>query len=90
MRKRHLLEIMLIFAAGCESSPPKSDDIVPIDQVPVNVMDIARKQLPGYTFDTIYKTKIDGGVVPDCGTTQISSSYPNGRCRWLRRGSPCD
>jgi hypothetical protein len=60
MRKRHFLGMMLIFAIGCESSPPKSDDIVPIYQVPANVMDVARKQLPGYTLDTVYKLKIDG------------------------------
>jgi hypothetical protein len=60
MRKRDFLGVMLIFIIGCESSPPKSDDIVPIDQVPAIVMDVARKQLPGYTFDTVYKMKIDG------------------------------
>jgi hypothetical protein len=60
MRQRALIVMMLIFAIGCESSPPKSDDIVPIDQVPANVMEVARKQLPGYTFDTVYKMKIDG------------------------------
>jgi len=60
MRKDHFLGMMLIFAVGCASSPPQSDDIVPIDQVPANVMEVARKQLPGYTFDTAYKMKIDG------------------------------
>ena len=60
MRKKHVLGMMLVFALGCASSPPESDDIVPIDQVPANVMEVARKQLPGYTFDTAYKLKIDG------------------------------
>jgi len=60
MRKDRFLGMMLIFALGCTSSPPESDDIVPIDQVPANVMDVARKQLPGYTFETAYKMKIDG------------------------------
>jgi hypothetical protein len=50
----------LIFALGCTSSPPKSDEIVPIAEVPANVMEVARKQLPGYTFETAYKMKIDG------------------------------
>ena len=58
--KRHFFGLMLIFAIGCESNPPKSEEIVPIDQVPANIMDVARKQLPGYTFDTAYKMKIDG------------------------------
>jgi len=58
--KRTFIGVLLIVAiAGCESEP-KSDDLVPIDQVPANVMDVARKQLPGFTFDTAYKMKIDG------------------------------
>ncbi len=52
--------MVLIVAFGCGSHPPKSDDLVPIDQVPAHVMEVARKQLPGYTFDTAYKMKIDG------------------------------
>jgi uncharacterized membrane protein YkoI len=58
--KRAFPGVLLMFVvAGCESGP-KSDDIVPIEQVPANVMEVARKQLPGYTFDTVYKMKIDG------------------------------
>ncbi|WP_422932125.1 hypothetical protein [Singulisphaera sp. PoT] len=26
----------------------------------MNLMEIARKELPGYTFDTAYKMKVDG------------------------------
>ena len=52
--------MVLIFALGCTSSPPQSDPIVPLDQVPPKVMEAARKRLPGYTFDTVYKMKIDG------------------------------
>ena len=59
MRKTFLGMLLVIATAGCESEP-KSDDIVPIEQVPANVMEVARKQLPGYTFDTVYKMKIDG------------------------------
>jgi hypothetical protein len=51
---------MLLFAVGCESSPPKSDEIVPIERVPANVMEVARKQLPGFTFDTVFRMKIEG------------------------------
>lgn len=60
MRKNRFLGMMLIFALGCASRPPDSDPIVPIEQVPANVVEVARKQLPGYTFDTAYKMKIDG------------------------------
>jgi uncharacterized membrane protein YkoI len=60
MRKAHSLSMMLFFFLGCASSPPESDPIIPIAEVPANVMEVARKQLPGYTFDTVYKTKIDG------------------------------
>jgi hypothetical protein len=60
MRKHYFIGMLLIFGFGCASSPPGSDPIVPIEQVPANVMEVARKQLPGYTFDTAYKMKIDG------------------------------
>jgi uncharacterized membrane protein YkoI len=49
----------MIFAGGCESQP-SSDDLVPIEQVPPKVMEVARQQLPGFTFDTVYKMKVDG------------------------------
>ena len=60
MRKGGVFGMMLVFAFGCAGSPPESDEIVPIDRVPANVMEVARKQLPGFTFDTVYKVKIDG------------------------------
>jgi hypothetical protein len=60
MRKNPFFGMMLILSLGCTSSPPKSDDIIPIVQVPANVMEVARKELLGYTFDTAYKMKIDG------------------------------
>lgn len=49
----------MLFALGCESAP-QPDQIVPIEQVPPKVMEVARKTLPGYTFDTVYKMKVDG------------------------------
>ena len=51
--------LLLACVVGCENEP-KSDDIVQIEQVPPNVMEAARKQLPGYKLDTAYKMKIDG------------------------------
>jgi hypothetical protein len=60
MTRNHLLGMMLIFVLGCANGPPESEKVLPIDQVPKNVMEVARKQLPGYTFDTAYKIKIDG------------------------------
>jgi uncharacterized membrane protein YkoI len=60
MGKKHFLGITLVFALGCTSAPPESDAIIPIDKVPASVMEVARKQLPGYTLDTAYKMKIDG------------------------------
>ena len=57
--RKSFFAALLILATGCKSEP-KSDDLVPIDQVPATVMESARKQLPGYTFDTAFKMKIDG------------------------------
>ncbi len=41
-------------------APPKGDEPVPIDKVPPLVMETARKELPGFTFDTVFKMKVDG------------------------------
>ncbi len=60
MRKHAFLATILLITLGCEDEAPKSDEVVPIEKVPANIMEIARKQLPGYTFDTAYKMKIDG------------------------------
>jgi hypothetical protein len=58
--KRITLALLLTLAAvGCENEPT-SDQVVPIASVPPNVMEVARKQLPGLTFDTAYKMKIEG------------------------------
>ena len=54
-----LLLTLTLAAAGCENEPT-SDQIVPIESVPPNVMEVARKQLPGFTVDTVYKMKIQG------------------------------
>ena len=60
MKNRPLSVALLIFAVGCASNPPESDPIVPLDHVPPKVMEVARKTLPGFTFDTVYKMKVDG------------------------------
>jgi hypothetical protein len=60
MKNALLLALLLIVAGGCESAAPESDEIVPIEQVPAGVMDAARKTLPGFAFDTVYKMKVDG------------------------------
>ena len=59
MRTPLLAVSLLAFASGCGSGPT-ADPIVPMEQVPPKVMEAARKELPGYTFDTAYKMKIDG------------------------------
>ncbi len=60
MRHVQIGVLMLIFTAGCAGSPPKSDPVIPIDEVPPIVMETAKKTLPGYTFDTVYKMKVNG------------------------------
>jgi hypothetical protein len=61
MRRAHLGEAVLIFALGCGgTAPPEADPIIPIDQVPPRVMEVARQELPGFTFDTVYKMKVEG------------------------------
>ena len=60
MKRKHSLAFLLLFTLGCSSRPPASDPIVPLDQVPPQILEIARKQLPEYTFDTVYKMKVNG------------------------------
>jgi uncharacterized membrane protein YkoI len=58
--KKTLLGLSLtVLALGCDNKP-MADPIVPMEQVPTQVMEAARKELPGYTFETVYKMKIDG------------------------------
>jgi hypothetical protein len=59
MRRDVLMMGLLLIASGC-GGPPQSDEIVPVERVPAPVMEAARKQLPGFTFDTVYRMKVDG------------------------------
>ena len=59
MRNAFLGLALMGCVLGCDNEP-KSDDVVPIETVPAKVMEAARKELPGLTFDTAYKMKIDG------------------------------
>jgi uncharacterized membrane protein YkoI len=58
MKKSFLVGPLLILL-GCQGEP-QADPIVPMEQVPQKVLEVARHELPGYTFDTVYKMKIDG------------------------------
>jgi hypothetical protein len=51
--------LSLAVILGCEGPPP-ADQVVPAEQVPANVMEVAKKQLPGLTVTTVYKMKVDG------------------------------
>ena len=59
MKKAFPVIVSLSFALGC-THEPESDEIIPIEQVPARIMDVARRELPGYTFDTVYKMKVEG------------------------------
>ena len=55
-----LLGVAFVWCSfGCDSAPT-SDDIVPMEAVPAGVLEAARKELPGLTFDTVYRIKVDG------------------------------
>ena len=54
-----ILSLGALFQAGCESRPT-ADQVVPIDQIPANLMEIARKELPGFTFESASKLKVEG------------------------------
>jgi hypothetical protein len=58
-RQRFAVVLLSSLVLGC-GERPKSDEAVPLDKVPPVVMEAARKSLPGYTFDTVFKMKVDG------------------------------
>jgi hypothetical protein len=58
--KRTVVALLLALAAAGCGNEPTSEQIIPLESVPANVMEAARKQLPGLTFDTAYKMKVDG------------------------------
>jgi uncharacterized membrane protein YkoI len=59
MKQSWLALPLLALALGCQGGAT-SDEVVALDKVPPKVMEVARKELPGYTFDTAYKMQIDG------------------------------
>jgi hypothetical protein len=57
--RRIAIASITALALGCgeKISVPEQ---VPIAQVPTKVLDVAKKQLPGYDFDRAWKTTADG------------------------------
>ncbi len=55
-----LLCLFLSFAIGCGSSPPKAE-LVPLEQVPAEVLKKAKEALPEVSFDTAVR-RSDGGL----------------------------
>ncbi len=51
--------ILPLVLTGCDSAPT-ADQVVPIAEIPQSLMEKARKELPGITFDTAYKMKVNG------------------------------
>jgi hypothetical protein len=57
--RRIAIGSVIALALGCSEKIPVPEQ-VPIAQVPPPVLDVAKKQLPGYDFDRAWKTKADG------------------------------
>jgi hypothetical protein len=51
---------ILLSMFGCGGGEEEKAQSVPIDQVPPKLMEVARKQLPGLTFDRAYKIDVNG------------------------------
>ena len=62
MNRRIVLLGMLMFLplAGCGDEAPEGDELVAIESIPANLMQIAKKELPGVNFNEAYKMKVDG------------------------------
>ena len=53
------LFVFTLMACGCGKSPVL-DEVITMDQVPANILEIAKKELPDIAFDTAFKMKVDG------------------------------
>ena len=65
----------LVLVAGCSPSAPKND-WMPIADVPRELQDVAKKELPNVTFDTARKIYVDGEE-----RLEIRGKQPNGKVR---------
>lgn len=52
--------ILLALVLGCGEGKPDGDEVVPIASIPANLMEIAKKELPGINFTEAFKMKVDG------------------------------
>lgn len=52
--------VMLTLCSGCGEGKPDGDEVVPIASIPANLMEIAKKELPGINFTEAFKMKVDG------------------------------
>jgi len=59
MKWAPLATLLLAALVGCQNEPT-ADEMIPIEQVPPNVMEVAKKQFPGLNVDSVYKMKVDG------------------------------
>ena len=60
VKKACLGAAILLAALGCGGEELEPAHSVPIDQVPPELMEVARKQLPGLKFDRAYKIEVNG------------------------------
>ena len=60
MKRLVLLTLMCLPLSGCGDDQPDGDEVVAIETIPANLMDIAKKELPGIKFTEAFKMKVDG------------------------------
>ncbi len=66
-----LTGLVLATAVGCGAVAGR--EVIPLADVPANVMDVAKKELPGVTFDKAWKKKD--------GTFEVSGKDKTGKIR---------
>ena len=68
----------LIFATGCDKGIEDSTEIT-VDKVPASVLDVAKAELPGVTFEKAWSGKSEGEAA-----YEIRGTNENGKTREVR------
>ena len=71
-----LVVLAALMASGCAGEPPPVDVVVPLNQLPPDILKAAKKKSPGVNFDTAWKLPT--------GDYEVSGTTKQGKIRNFR------